>query len=923
MNAREKDRERLSKERKTKEKKSKIKDKEARTSQQTLPYKRMLGNNLVEVRTGIYSKTYQFSDINYQISNEEDQTDIFLRYGDILNCLDTAVEMQVSIINTNVNKKDFNEKVLIKEKNDELDIYRQEYNAMIQDKLEEGRNDLRSEKYITLTTEAKTEDEAKYRFNNLYSEMQSNFKKLGSNLREVTNPEKITLMKNIFRGQATVIPKLSMQDYEKGNERQYIAPDYFEFKKDYFMYNDKYAKAIFIRDLPSFLNDKLISELTDLGLEQNISINIQAVEPGKAMKIVRHQITGMEGDKIEHQKRAIRSGYSPDIISHHLKHSLEEAEELLDDLTRKNQKMFLVNICILHTANSFTQLNTDTETIRSIARKYLCNVGVLYFQQEDGLKSTIPIGNCTLQIRRTLTTESTAIFMPFATQEMIQDQGMYYGLNAVSKNLIMFNRKSMKNQNGFILGTPGCFIGSTKLKLANGEEKSFEQLIEMKGEEIFIRSYDLKNKCEIITQAREPRETKKVKNLIKITLSNGEEITCTTDHRFLTKEGKYVAAEELIMNQDLMPKHSVIDKTFINLQEEVSVYDITVDEYENFQLASGVYVHNSGKSFAAKREMVNVLLNTEDDVIIIDPEREYTYLVESFGGEIINISASSQNYINPLDMSEKYSDKEDPIVLKSEFILSLCENVLGGKQGLSRTEITIIDRCLRHVYREYIKDFDREKIPTLKDFYNELKNQKEAEAKEVALALEIYVEGSLGIFANKTNINLNNRLKCFDIKDLGKQLSTMGLLIVLDNVWNSITENRSKGKNTWIYIDEIYLLFKNEYSANFLFELYKRARKWGGIPTGITQNVEDLLESDLARKMLSNSDFIQMLSQAPSDRNELAKLLNISETQLSFVTNADEGQGLLFCGDSIIPFQDHFPKNTQLYKMMTTKLKEM
>lgn len=786
MNAREKDRERLSKEKRTREKKSKIKDKEAKTAQQTLPYKRMLGNNLVEVRTGVYSKTYQFSDINYQISNEEDQTDIFLRYGDILNCLDTAVEMQVCIINTNVNKKDFNEKVLIKEKNDELDIYRQEYNAMIQDKLEEGRNDLRSEKYITLTTEAKTEDEARYRFNNIYGELQSNFKKLGSNLREVTNPEKITLMKNIFRGQAVVIPRLSMQDYEKGIERQYIAPEYFEFKKDYFMYNDKYARTVFIRDLPSFLNDKLISELTDLGLEQNISINIQAVEPGKAMKIVRHQITGMEGDKIEHQKRAIRSGYSPDIISHHLKHSLEEAEELLDDLVRKNQKMFLVNICILHTANSFAQLNTDTETIRSIARKYLCNVGVLYFQQEDGFKSTIPIGNCTLQIRRTLTTESTAIFMPFATQEMIQDQGMYYGLNAVSKNLIMFNRKSMKNQNGFILGTPG-----------------------------------------------------------------------------------------------------------------------------------------SGKSFSAKREMVNVLLNTDDDVIIIDPEREYTYLVKNFGGEIINISASSQNYINPLDMTEDYSGDEDPIVLKSEFVLSLCENVLGGKQGLSRTEITIIDRCLRHVYKDYITTFDKEKVPTLKDFYEELKRQKEAEAKEVALALEIYVEGSLGIFANKTNINLKNRLKCFDIKDLGKQLSTMGLLIVLDNVWNSITENRAKGKNTWIYIDEIYLLFKNEYSANFLFELYKRARKWGGIPTGITQNVEDLLESDLARKMLSNSDFIQMLNQAPSDRNELAKLLNISETQLSFVTNSNEGQGLLFCGDSIIPFQDQFPKNTQLYKMMTTKLKEM
>ena len=884
----------------------------------------MLGNNIIEVRPNVYSKTYQFSDINYQIARQDAQEDIFVRYGEILNTLDTSVEFQVSIVNSHINKKDFDEKILIRRKNDDFDEYREEYNQMVQEKLEEGRNDLKSDKYLTLTTEAQGTEEAKHRFNNLYNELQTNFKKLGSELREISNIEKITQLKNIFRGTGTVIPKLSKQDFEKGTEKEYIAPDYFEFKKDYFLFNEKYARVVFIRDFPSFLNDKLIGEITDLGLEQSLSINIQAVEPEKAVRIVRRQITGMEGDKMNAERKAIKNGYSSNFIPHTLKHSLEEAEELLDDLVSKNQKMFLVNIVIMHMADNYRQLNIDTETLKSVTRKYLCNIGTLFFQQEEGMKSSLPLGNCQLKLRRTLTTESTAVLMPFSTQEMIQSQGMYYGLNAVSKNLIMFNRKSMKNANGFILGTPGCFVGSTKVKLADGKVISLEEMANtMKHKEIWVKSYDLKNNVAIETQARDPRVTKHTKHLIEVHLSNGETLTCTRGHRFITKSGTFIQAEQLQPGQELMPILTVVSTEIITLEKEVPVYDITVDEYENFMLECGIYVHNSGKSFAAKREMVNVFLNTDDDVIIIDPEREYTTLVNNFKGEIINISASSQNFINPLDMTEEYADDEDPIVLKSEFVMSLCESVIGGKQGLSTKEKALIDRCLRRVYKEYIQDFDKAKVPTLHEFYTELKKQSEPEAQELALSLEIYVKGSLGIFANKTNINLKNRITCFDIKDLGKQLTTMGLLIVLDNVWNRITENRAKGKNTWIYLDEIYLLFKNEYSANFLFELYKRARKWGGIPTGITQNVEDLLESNLARKMLSNSDFIQMLNQATSDRLELARLLNISETQLSFVTNSSAGQGLLFCGNSIIPFVDQFPKNTKLYKMMTTKLEEM
>lgn len=467
-----------------------------------------------------------------------------------------------------------------------------------------------------------------------------------------------------------------------------------------------------------------------------------------------------------------------------LKYSLVEAEELLDDLRSKNQKMFMTNIVIMVTANDFDELENNTEAIEAVVRKHICSVSTLKFQQEKGLQSVLPIGNCTLEIRRTLTTESTAVFLPFSSKEISQENGMYYGLNALSNNLIIFNRLMLKNPNGFILGSPG-----------------------------------------------------------------------------------------------------------------------------------------SGKSFSAKREMVNVFLATDDDIIIIDPEREYSPLVKALMGEIINVSPASTNYINPLDMSQNYSDDENPLVMKSDFILSFFE-CLVGKQGLTAKERGIIDRCLTITYAEYMQDFDAAKIPTLIDFYEVLKSQPEKEAKGLALSFELYIKGNLNVFAHKTNVNTTNRVVCYDIKDLGKQLKTLGMLIVLDYVWNRITENRAKGKRTWIYMDEVYLLFANEYSANFLFELYKRARKWGGVPTGITQNVEDLLKSETARSMLSNTDFVMMLNQATSDRVQLARLLNISDNLLAYVTNSDSGQGLICCGGSVIPFRDKFPHN-ELYDLMITRLEDL
>ncbi|MDR1101633.1 MAG: ATP-binding protein [Clostridiales bacterium] len=762
----------------------------SKTTQQTIPYEQLYSDGLVRLEDGYFSRTMQFQDINYQIARQDDQENIFLKYGEFLNYFDPSVNLQITINNTSVDKDKFENDVLIKYKHDGdvLDVYREEYNDMLRKQMAEGRNEITHEKYMTITIKAPTVDEARVQLARLESEAGANLKRLGSEVSSVGVKKKLEMLHTFFRGEKSMAAKI---DYDKLKEqgmttKDVIAPDSFSFKRNYFMIGEQYARALYISQLPSFLNDKFLSDMTDFPINMLLTLNIRSVDPGDALTVVRRKITGMETNKIDQQKKALKAGYDMSMISHDLKHSLEEAEELLDDLLNKNQKMFLVNILLVHKADSLEQLDRDTQTIKSQARKSLCSVGISNYQQEVALASTLPLGQNKMKITRTLTTESTAILIPFTSQELLQKNGMYYGLNAVSHNLIIFNRKTLKNPNGFILGTPG-----------------------------------------------------------------------------------------------------------------------------------------SGKSFSAKREMVNVLLNTDDDVLIIDPEREYAPLAENFGGELIHIAASSNNYINPMDMSDNYSDEENPVVLKSEFILSLCECLLGGSAGLTGMERTIIDRCVRNVYADYVQDFDQEKIPTMLDFQLMLESQPEVEARGVALALEIYTKGSLSIFANKSNINLNNRFIVFDIKDLGKQLKTMGMLIVLDAIWNRVTTNRAQGRRTWIYLDEIYLLFTNEYSANFLFELYKRARKWGGIPTGITQNVEDLLKSELARRMLSNSDFILMLNQATSDRVELAHLLNISNAQLAYVTNSNAGQGLLFSGDSIIPFVDKFPTNTKLYQMMTTKLDEI
>lgn len=759
------------------------------TIQDTIPY--LAGNidGIIESKRGVFSTTLEFEDINYQIARQDDQENIFLQYCKVLNYFDSHSDIEITINNTHINMGSFRKSIELGLKNDGLDLYREEYNNMLQYQVLEGKNNIKKDMYITISGEAKSFEEARMKFSKAQGEMQSNLKRMGSKSNVLDLNKRLEVLHDFFRTGEEGSFKFDDKKIKRNGleTKNLIAPDSIRFHKNYFTMGNKFGRALYLKDLPSFLSDKFISELMEINKNMMLSIHIKPVEPDKALRLIQKQITGMEGNKIEYEKRSLKNGYLEPFIPYELKNSLAEANELLDDVTNKNQKVFLVSVILVHLADSKEELNDDTEILKNTASKNICKLGVLNYQQEQGLKSVLPLGVNYLKIDRTLTTESTAVLMPFSSQELIQRDGMYYGKNATSRNLLMFNRKSLKNPNGFLLGTPG-----------------------------------------------------------------------------------------------------------------------------------------SGKSFSAKREMVNVLLNTDDDVLIIDPEREYTSLAEGFYGEIIHISAGSKNFINPLDLNADYADEDDPMLLKSEFLLSLCECLIGGREGLAAGEKTIIDRCCKKTYAKYLNsDFDKNKIPTLKDFQDVLENQNEPEAQELALALEIYTKGSLSIFANKTNVDTDSRFIVYDIKDLGKQLKTMGMLIVLDAVWNRITTNRARGRRTWIYMDEIYLLFSNEYSAQYLFELYKRARKWGAIPTGITQNVEDLLKSDLARSMLSNSDFLLMLNQASSDREELAHLLNISDTQLSYITSSDEGEGLLFSGNSIIPFVDKFPKDTQLYKMMTTKVDEI
>lgn len=733
-----------------------------------------------------YSKSFKFTDINYSVASREDKEAMFLEYSELLNSLDSGATTKITINNRKLNRKDFEETILIPLKGDNLDEYREEYNNMLLEKAT-GANSTVQDKYITISVNKKDIEEARTYFARVGADLISHFARLGSTCSEMDTDERLRIMHDFFRmGEETDYHFDIKESRKKGhNFKDYICPDSMEFTKDYFKIGDRYGRVLFLREYASYIKDDMVTEIMDLNRNMMLSIDVIPVPTDEAVREAESRLLGVETNITNWQRKQNQNNNFSATIPYDMEQQKKEMKEFLDDLTTRDQRMMFAVITMVHTADTKEQLDNDTEAILTTVRKNMCQFAPLKFQQMDGLQTAMPFGVRKINCLRTLTTESLSVFIPFRVQDIHHENGIYYGQNIISKNMIIADRKQLLNGNAFIMGVSG-----------------------------------------------------------------------------------------------------------------------------------------GGKSFAAKGEIINQILASNADVILIDPEREYSPLVKALGGEIINISATSPNHINAMDMSKDYGDGANPVILKSEFILSLCEQLIGGA-NLGAKQKSIIDRCTASVYREYQQSDYTGRVPTLQDFRAELLSQPEPEAKEIALAIELFTNGSLNTFAKHTNVDTNNRLICYDILDLGKQLMGIGMLVVLDSILNRITQNRAKGKNTYIFIDEIYLLFQHEYSANFLFTLWKRVRKYGAFATGITQNVDDLLQSHTARTMLANSEFIIMLNQASTDRIELAKLLNISELQLNYITNVEAGHGLLKVGSSLVPFANKFPKNTKLYKLMTTKLSDL
>lgn len=801
------------------------------SAQNSIPYREMAKDGICRVQEKYYSKTIRFYDINYQLAQNEDKNAIFENWCDFLNYFDSTIHFQISFINHHSNMKEFESVIQIQPQNDAFDDVRMEYAQMLRDQLAKGNNGLVQTKYITFGIEAENIREAKPKLERIEADILNNFKVLGVSAYPLNGEERLQILYETFNPEEKVPFQFSYDRILRSGmgTKDFVAPTSFVFKEGKtFQMGNTIGAASYLQILAPELTDKMLAEFLDMNRNLIVNLHIQSIDQMKAIKLVKNKVTDINRMKIEEQKKAVRAGYDMDIIPSDLNTYGGEAKRLLEDLQSRNERMFLVTVLFLNTAKTKQELDNAVFQTAGIAQKYNCSLRRLDYLQEQGLMSSVPLGMNMIPIKRALTTTSTAIFVPFTTQELFMGgESLYYGLNALSNNMIMVDRKKLKNPNGLILGTPGCFTGETKLLLPDGRKVSFLELFAEK-EEVFVNSFDFQKQELVKARGYDVRCTKEVTELVEVELENGEIVRCTPDHWFLTQSAGYVEACNLKVGAKFIPEHEVKAVRFLSLEEAVPVYDISVEGYQNFLLSCGVVVHNSGKSFAAKREIANVFFATQDDIIIGDPEGEYYPLVHALGGQVIHISPTSHDYINPMDINLDYSDDDNPLGFKSDFILSLCELIMGSRNGIEAEEKSVIDRCLPLVYQKYFENPTPENMPVLGDLYDCLRKQEEVQAQRIATALEIYVNGSLNVFNHHTNVELNNRIVCFDIKDLGKQLKKLGMLIVQDQVWNRVTVNRVAHKSTRYYIDEFHLLLKEEQTAAYSVEIWKRFRKWGG-----------------------------------------------------------------------------------------------
>lgn len=749
--------------------------------QQAIPIRKIWPDGIFQVDRK-FSKTFRFSDINYSIASKSDKTEMFLDYSELLNALDSGTSAKITLNNRRINKEEFEQSLLIPMKNDGLDEYRREYNEMLLSKVSGTNNSIYQERYLTISVHKKNIDEARTYFARVGTDIITHLAKLSSVGEELDAGERLQIFRDFFKAAEPVSVPFDLKAFaKKGHSfKDWICPASMEFSKDCFQIDGRYGRVLYMQDYASYVKDDMVSELCDLSRDLMLSIDILPVPTDEAVREIQNRLLGVETNVTNWQRRQNANNNFSAVVPYDMELQRKETKEMLDDLTTRDQRMMFGLLTMVHMADTKEQLDSDTDTLLSTARKHLCQLSVLKWQQVDGLNTVLPYGLRKIHALRTLTTESTAVLIPFHTQEIMQPGGIYYGQNAVSKNMLVADRRKLLNGNSFRLGVSG-----------------------------------------------------------------------------------------------------------------------------------------SGKSFSAKEEIVDLALSTDDDILILDPESEFTSLVEALQGEVIRISATSDTHLNALDMDAAYGDDKNPLIEKSEFILSLFEQLVGAG-NLSAKEKSILDRCTADVYRDYIRNGYKGEVPTLKDLYRQLMLQPEEEARGLALSSELFINGSLNTFAQKTNVNTKSRIIDYDIRELGEQLMPLGMLVTLDSIFNRVIQNWRQGKTTWIFADEFYLLFRYKYSADFFYRLYKRIRKYYGFVTGLTQNVEELLKSDTARLMLANSEFLILLNQASTDREELAKLLNISDNQLSYITNVGAGHGLIRCSGNIVPFENTWPRSTKLYQLMST-----
>ena len=749
-----------------------------RKVQDVIPIKRIWDDGIFLVGNK-YTKMYRFSDINYLVASREDKESMFLSYSELLNSLDSGINTKITINNHRTNQREFEDSILMPMKYDGLDDYRIEYNQMLLEKATSGSS-IYQEKYITVSVQKKDIEEARNYFARTGADLISHFAELGSKCVELNTEQRLQILHDFYRaGEESIFNFDTRRMEQLGHDfKDYICPNSIEKTADYLKLGDKYCRVIFLKDYASYIKDSMVSELTDLNRNMMMSIDVIPIPTDEAVREVESRLLGVETNITNWQRRQNSNNNFSAVVPYDMEQQRKESMEFLDDLTTRDQRMMLAVITMVHMADTKEQLDADTDAIIATARKHMCQMAPLKFQQLDGLNTVLPIGCRKINTFRTLTTESLAVFIPFKVQEIMDRGGVYFGENAISHNLIMCNKANLMNQSAFLLGVPG-----------------------------------------------------------------------------------------------------------------------------------------SGKSFSAKELIAFLILNTDDDILICDPEGEYAPLIEAMGqlGSVIRVSAGGHDRLNAMYMVDGYGD-ENPLVVKSQFIMSLLEQI--DNKGIGPEQKSIVDRCIKMVYAEAKR---KKTPPTLSTLREKLLEQPEPEAKQVALVLELYTTGSLDIFGKQSNVDLDKRVIVFDIHGLGAQLKPAGLLVITDTMLNRVTLNWKKGKRTHVFIDEFHVVYENEYSASFFNSAWRQFRKRNVCPTAITQNVEYLLASVDASTMLSNSEFIVMLNQAASDRQQLAKLLNISKEQMSYITNADAGCGLIKYGSTLVPFINRFPKDTQLYKLMTTK----